>query len=399
MRIAMITPLPPYPSGIADYSSELLSCLSAYVQITAYYLGENYTPHALKNVEMMPVSQFDASDGSYDAIILQIGNEAIFAEATDILNMRPCLVVLHDLNISGVYGYRYLSRGDWGAYLLEILRQEGLRAFLKSSLRFLVHRKLPDMLDYNMTSNVVRRANRLIVHSRAAKDILMQRYPEAQVSVVPHGVPEQAILAQSDICLAREALSIPRSAFAIASFGTIHDRKRITSLLTAIERFTQSNDDAYLFLVGGSSDYWTDSVERMGLSHRVRLTGRVEIEDFYRYMSAVDLCVNLRYPWLGEESGPLLRIMSCGKPVVVTNIGCFSEIPDDACFKVQPGECEVNELLSVFQTCISNRSVLQETGTAGREYASRYHSLDASAVAYMNACRAAGFSGRERVVR
>ena len=60
----------------------------------------------------------------------------------------------------------------------------------------------------------------------------------------------------------------------------------------------------------------------------------LDFEIFQKYIDAVDICLNLRYPYNGETSGSLMRILSKGKAVVVNDIGSFSEIPDDACIKL-----------------------------------------------------------------
>ena len=48
-------------------------------------------------------------------------------------------------------------------------------------------------------------------------------------------------------------------------------------------------------------------------------------------MAACDVLVNLRYPTMGETSGSVIRALSLGKPLVVSDVGWFSELPDDAC--------------------------------------------------------------------
>ena len=46
------------------------------------------------------------------------------------------------------------------------------------------------------------------------------------------------------------------------------------------------------------------------------------------------LILNLRYPYGGESSATVLQAMAYGKPCVVTDIGWFSELPDDCVIKV-----------------------------------------------------------------
>ena len=51
-------------------------------------------------------------------------------------------------------------------------------------------------------------------------------------------------------------------------------------------------------------------------------------------MAGVDVCVNLRHPTMGETSGSAIRALSLGKPLVVSDVGWFRELPDDVALKV-----------------------------------------------------------------
>ena len=57
-------------------------------------------------------------------------------------------------------------------------------------------------------------------------------------------------------------------------------------------------------------------------------------ERLWSLMAACDVCVNLRSPTMGETSGSVIRQLSLGKPVVVSDVGWFAELPDDVALKV-----------------------------------------------------------------
>ena len=58
-------------------------------------------------------------------------------------------------------------------------------------------------------------------------------------------------------------------------------------------------------------------------------------------MAACDVLVNLRYPTMGETSGSVIRALSLGKPLLVSDVGWFAELPDDVVLKVPVDELEV----------------------------------------------------------
>ena len=51
-------------------------------------------------------------------------------------------------------------------------------------------------------------------------------------------------------------------------------------------------------------------------------------------MAACDIHVSLRSPTMGETSGTAIRALSLGKPLVVSDVGWFSELPDGVALKV-----------------------------------------------------------------
>ena len=74
-------------------------------------------------------------------------------------------------------------------------------------------------------------------------------------------------------------------------------------------------------LVGGTVDHYDAAAEAeaLGVKDAVHLAGRVSEEDFWPHVFAADICLNLRYPSAGETSATLLRLLACGRPVMVTD--------------------------------------------------------------------------------
>ena len=75
-------------------------------------------------------------------------------------------------------------------------------------------------------------------------------------------------------------------------------------------------------------------IAELGLTDVVRLTDYVPQELYQQDLSAADIGINLRHPTLGETSGPLHSLMGYAKPVLVSDLDAFAELPDDACVKI-----------------------------------------------------------------
>jgi glycosyltransferase involved in cell wall biosynthesis len=125
-----------------------------------------------------------------------------------------------------------------------------------------------------------------------------------------------------------------------------------------------------------------ETIQTMGLGDRVKLTGYVSMEDFYRYIAVTDLCVNLRLPRTGGTSATLLRLLSVGRPVIISNQAQYADIPDDVCLKAEVGDCAEDSVLAHMLDVAAHPDKARRIGERGRHYILQVHSLEKSARAY-----------------
>ncbi len=144
----------------------------------------------------------------------------------------------------------------------------------------------------------------------------------------------------------RDRLGLNERTPVVGIFGFLKPYKRIAESLRAFRRVVRLAPDARLLLVGEAHPELPlqSMIASMGLSAQVRHLGFTPIEDFNGYLSACDIVLNLRYPTVGESSGTLLRALGMGKAVVVSDIGSFSEYPDEICLKAPVDASEENYL-------------------------------------------------------
>src|SRR5581483_1572376 len=93
--------------------------------------------------------------------------------------------------------------------------------------------------------------------------------------------------------------------------------------------------------------------------------------DFWLAASAIDACINLRYPPAGETSGIAIRLMGIGKPVLLTESEECSRFPEDACLRVAAGVCE-SESLRAHMVLLT--SIAEAAGAIGRRGAEHIRS-------------------------
>jgi glycosyltransferase involved in cell wall biosynthesis len=92
-------------------------------------------------------------------------------------------------------------------------------------------------------------------------------------------------------------------------------------------------------------------------------------------MAAADVHVALRAPTMGETSASVVRSLSLGKPLVVSDVGWFSELPDDVAFKVPVGDREVDTIAAVLELLAADAGLRAAMGSSARRLAETEHRL------------------------
>src|SRR6185437_10453255 len=139
---------------------------------------------------------------------------------------------------------------------------------------------------------------------------------------------------------------------------------------------------ARLLLVGASGERFdlARRLERLGLgAEAIAHEDYVPEERLWSLLAACDVLVNLRSPTMGETSGSVIRGLSLGKAMLVSDVGWFSELPGDVALKIPVDEYEVPTIAAALELAAGHRG---ELGAAGRAYVRREHDLGRSADGY-----------------
>ena len=110
-----------------------------------------------------------------------------------------------------------------------------------------------------------------------------------------------------------------------------------------------------------------------------------------------DVHVNLRSPTMGETSGTAIRALSLGKPLVVSDVGWFSELPGDVALKVPVDDARGRRRSRRRSSCSRRaRTCAPRWARAARELARREHDLERVADLYVSAFEQAAGGARRR---
>jgi glycosyltransferase involved in cell wall biosynthesis len=239
------------------------------------------------------------------------------------------------------------------------------------------------MFDYPLVEEALSRATAVIVHSAYMAGRVRAIRPNVPLAVVPMGVPLPPLIPKAE---ARARLGLDPDAFIVSSVGHLNPYKRISIVLRAFKALVMQVPRARYLLVGSPSPNFNVGrmIGMLGLEREVRVIGYAPPAQFADYLAASDVCANLRYPTAGETSAALLRIMGAGLPVLVSDTGAFTELPDAAVGKVDIGGIEEEVLLEYLLLLARRPDVRAAMGRAARAYVATGHTLEAAARGYLS---------------
>ncbi len=388
MRLAYFSPLPPSKSGIADYSSEILPYLALGADISVFVDDIASTRDESQIAyRVFPAERFETIDREqpFDLCLYHQGNNPFHEYIYDRALAHPGVVVLHEHCLHHLIAWSTLGRNNEPAYWTELFLAYGRRGAQLAEMRERDVGSEYQQFILPLNRRLISRSLGVIVHNRYAASQL-EGLDGKPVEIIPHHLSPRVLEVDSlEVAECRASLGLPQETLLIGSFGFVTQSKRIPVLLAAFKRLLALIPDARCIIVG--EDHWKWSVgpiiEEMGLKDHVNITGYTTESEFFRYLKAADIVVNLRYPTAGETSGTLIRALGAGKPVVLSDHGQFGELPDDICLKVPPGPNDETELYKKLRTLAYQPELRADLGRKAMEWARIECDIGRSASRYL----------------
>jgi glycosyltransferase involved in cell wall biosynthesis len=360
VKVAYYSPLPPSRSGIADYSELLLPALR-------------------ERVEEVVAARPGGRRPAADVALYHVGNDPeAHGWIVDALREEPGLVVLHEFVLHHLISGITLGRGDARGYFDAMERELGVLGRLialgvaDNSLP-LIWETQPER--FPLAGTVLDLATGVIVHSRYVESRVREAGYGGPVWHVPHPAwPARAVAAATDV--AGEPL--------VGCFGNLNVNKRIPQLLEAFALLRERRSGARLLLAGATAERFdlARRFERVRLGDALVREEYVPEERLWSLMAACDVLVNLRSPTMGETSGAAIRALGLGKPMLVSDVGWFAELPDGVALRIPVDEYEVPTIAAALELAADHADAL---GAAAREYVAREHDLGRAADGYARA--------------
>lgn len=345
MTVGYFAPLPPARTGVADYAAGLLTGLRRFGTVRV-------------------------GDRSARVRLYQIGNNQLHSEIYTEALAHPGVVILHD----AVLQHFLLGRLDEREYVEEFVYNYGV--WHRDIATELYRHRAQSGADsryfrYPMLRRLVDRSLAIVVHNQGAATLVREHAPDARIVEIPHYFTPPDPMPQE------VPLLKPKGGTVFGVFGHLRETKRLTSVIRSFQCAYAADPRLRLLLAGEPA---SRDVKRQIDAARdlpgLLLRGYLPEADFWAHAFAVDTCVNLRYPTVGETSGIGIRLMGIGKPVIFTDGPEISAYPDSACLRADPGDSE-QDLLTAYLLWLSQFPTdAQAIGWAAAAHIAEYHNLD-----------------------
>lgn len=384
----LVSPLPPKPTGTADYLRELaIEMFATRTDGHEHVTFVDRDPHPDSTSGLPPGARVidvrEMRTSEADIVIYFLASNHFHHFVLESLarhRVGRCLTVIHDLtslfvthelshspkspftkaNLVHAASFEFGNRAAWLTENFEHLSRVATYFFTGQGL-------------------ALSKSDLVVVHSQyAATRLRFEARPDARLPAIRVGrhPTMRARLFQRKARISGD----PTAMFTVGTFGFHTEIKRTTAIVEGFAAFARQLPEAErsqvrLVLGGRPEPQIAAAIETIcrdaEIRHLVELTGFLTEEDLDRRIADCDLCFCLRFPSCGETSGILARIRAAGVPVATTRFAAFAEEP--ATYQVSPlYEREPEDIMDVLRSAYARR------GQDGSTY--RYFDRDAPAV-------------------
>ena len=376
MRMAVVGPLSPYRTGVAQFSENLAMFLAERCDIKLYSDACTSADNRIsRKIATAPISDLYSEAGEFDTVLYHMGNHYRYHRSVfEALWRIPGIVLLHDCVLNHFFAKYALEKGNFGVFR----RLFGL-CYDDSGAASRFIRGDGDPYEFPMAGVVARRSRGVIIMSEYGAEIVRRESPGTQTVKIsfPHFSSEAG---PRDADGSIGGLELAPERFVVAAFGHITPAKRIDVAIAAFARFEKEFPDAVFLLAGEESpNFPIQKAISQQASKNIHYLGYLDDEEAERLLLRADVCINLRYPSNGEMSASLMRMLGLGKVVIVSNYAQFAEFPDSTCIKIDVGPGEVDALAGELVALARDEERCRRIGGAARDHVSRRHGPEEAA--------------------
>jgi glycosyltransferase involved in cell wall biosynthesis len=368
LRLAYVSPIPPEPTGVADYSADLLPELNRHYEVTVITSQKKINRDWIdQEIPIRSAEWFQKQAHRFDRIVYHFGNSHFHAHMRELLQKHSGVVVVHDFFLGSVsYPWKETSK-RLPVYLAALYESHGYEALARYSLEG----RESSIQRYPTNLDVIKQAQGIVVHSRYSIDAAKTWYGITEDNF--HLVPMlRALPRQTDRAAARQRLGFDEDCFLVCTFGHLGSTKGVEELLESwLASPLAQEEKCHLIFVGGSfGDYVENLKEKIDSTHhnhRIHITGFVKNALYEDYLAASDLAVQLRFWSRGESSKTVMDCFAQGIPTIINTHATLAEFPDEIVFKI-PDAFTREDLTNAITKLWRNPAMRHHLGKAACNY-------------------------------
>ncbi|MDE2320007.1 MAG: glycosyltransferase [Rhodospirillales bacterium] len=285
-KLALLTPLPPARSGVADHSAALLVELRKLAEVDAFAVAP-YSPLAVQN-------------GKYDAVLCVIGNSPLHGEIYELCLRHGAAALCHDARLlglatsAGLAAAAEIASGELGRNVLEEEIDVWARDESKREASFL--------------GRLARAARPLIFHAPQPVELCRERFGvEARYLPFPM-MRHHAPISRQERAAARARFGIGPAEKLIVSFGFLVPGKGIAEALAAFALLKAEQPEARLVFAGEVGMDLAPLTEQAKTLLVTLGTGFLSDADYRAWLAAADAGLQLR---VGQPGGISAALQDC----------------------------------------------------------------------------------------
>ncbi len=373
MKLAVWSPLPPAPSGVADYVAEQLEALARHFSVQAVVTD----PGSVDLGRVRDIEVVSPEAAAADLHLYHLGNSPLHAYVYRAARARPGIAFLHEWNLHHLVAHETRAHENPSAYLREMRRAHGETGTFvgRQVARGLGGDLFAALLPLN--ERILERSLAVVTLTRETCERVRRRLPgRPALALASHFVsPLEPPPSRAE---ARRALGLPDDLVLVTAPGLGTVAKRLDLAVQAVARLRQS-DPRVRLVVAGAVDPAAGlaaAAQANGLGDGLMVTGRLSLEDFARHIIAADVVLALRFPSHGEMSAALVRALGLGRTALVSaGTPAGLEFPEGVVVPVTPGPGEAEELFALLQHLLANEALRETIGSLARAYVAERHGL------------------------
>jgi glycosyltransferase involved in cell wall biosynthesis len=410
-RLALVTPLPPSPSGVAAHSNELARALAADGSVEVHLFADGPTPGQFGPPGIQihapgALGAIEALEGPFDHVCYTLGNSHHHLGALRALRRRPGVVIAHDVRLSNLYRHLHgdpgVAPGGLGRAVAAMYGEQLPPGIGESGA---IDAEDIDRFGIFMAREAIAASTAFLVSSDAAAALALSDAGSGladRVAVLPF-----AFFAEDDThAFAEEDRPVPEGLGAVgrawgvgpevlgdatllSSFGIVDPVKEPELCLDALAQLNDDLGSAVIALVGPIADEFARTLAAravaLGISERVVLTGPLAQETYRSWLAQTCVALQLRSTTNGEASAALGECLSAGLPTIVRRAGFFAELDPGAVVHVDRN-ADASELAVLIASLVADPARRDQIGAAARSLAHR-HDFDDVAHALLSILR------------